>query len=153
VRAKIFFCSHHRLLASCVRFSSRQSVPHALPASASLFCPAVASVESQNASLANWVWTSPCISTGANVQKRRHSLPPEICTPSVQAGYTACPAHRHARKPLSLWRKSGLSTVNGAFTTTTIFYVYLLIKQITDRRCEKPGCARSWPGDKPDFVD
>ena len=99
------------------------------------------------------VWTSPCISTGGNVQKRRDLLPPEICTPSVQAGYRACPAHRNVRKPLSLWRKSRLSTVNAAFTTITIFYVYLLIKQIKEARCEKPGCARSWPGDKSRFFN
>ena len=68
------------------------------------------------------LWTNPCISTGANVQKQRQLWMPKICTPSVQARYRVCSGHRNARKPLSLWRKSRLSTVNGR-----VYYYYQFV--------------------------
>jgi hypothetical protein len=70
------------------------------------------------------LWTNPCISTGANVQKRDFQTAREICAPSVQAGYSACSAHRNVAKPLSLWRKSVLSTENCA-VNYYYYFVYI----------------------------
>lgn len=51
---------------------------------------------------------------------------PFFCPVNVQSGYSACSSVCGQRKPLSLWRKSSLSTVECPFTITTSF-IFLLI--------------------------
>lgn len=58
---------------------------------------------------------------GPALQARR------ICTHSVQAGYRACSAHQESRKPLTLWRNSGLSTDRGRVYYYYQLYIYLLL--------------------------
>jgi hypothetical protein len=65
--------------------------------------------------------------------RKRPTWPQRIfCPVSVPARSKPCPAASSTRKPLSMWRKSGLSTVLAPFTITTNLYIYLIfLKQLS----------------------
>lgn len=70
------------------------------------------------------LWTRRCISTGRHVRNRDVSTAPICCPGLRQARRKAFPARSGMRKPLSMWKKSGLSTVQDAFTITTNLNIY-----------------------------
>jgi len=73
------------------------------------------------------MWKSRCISTGADVQNTLFTDTPTSYPRSVSAKNTVFQPTKKSRKPLMLWSKQTLSTVNVAFTIT-INFVYILIK-------------------------
>lgn len=64
-----------------------------------------------------------------------------FCPTFVQAGYNACPASLSGRKRLKLWKKSTLSTVQIAFTITTIF-VYTSVNLYMENPDRDSGSSR-----------
>ena len=66
------------------------------------------------------LWINCWISTGSNVRNCRVLRAPLFCPVSIRSRRKVCPTGSTARKPLSMWKKSRLSTVRPAFTITTI---------------------------------
>jgi hypothetical protein len=123
VFAKFFFRSSHGLLAPCVRSGpAGRQVLRNRPCLDPLSCLPVPALEGTPTCQPGGCGQAHAYPQEANVQKRCESASRKICTPSVQARYRACAGHRNARKPLSLWRKAGLSTVN-----RLVYYYYQFV--------------------------
>lgn len=84
----------------------------------------------------NHLWKSRCISTGSDVQNKAFQDKTKICPTSMQARRNPCPGSKLRRKPLMLWSKRHLSTVNAAFTYyyQLCIHIFCLHKQSSVRR-------------------
>jgi hypothetical protein len=91
------------------------------------------------------LWTSRCISTGVNVRNRWSCPRPIFCPVYVQPRFKPCTAAFESRKPLSLWKKFGLSTVRRPFTITTNLYSYSYSFKTKTR---KNRSQHRWPGSR-----